>query len=125
MPDLISDGHLYIARPPLYRLTQGTKTYYASDDEQKASLTKKLAKESKAKIELGRFKGLGEMTAPQLKETTMDPKGRLLYKVSMKDVEGTNNIVDDLMGKKPEKRFAFIQTQALMKMSEIIDNLDI
>jgi topoisomerase-4 subunit B len=125
MPELISDGHLYIARPPLYRLTQGTKTYYASDDEHKASLTKKLSKESKVKIELGRFKGLGEMTAPQLKETTMDPKGRLLYKVSMEDVEGTLNIVDDLMGKKPEKRFAFIQTQALMKMSEIIDNLDI
>lgn len=125
MPDLIADGHLYLARPPLYRLTQGTKTYYASDDEQKAIMTRKLSKESKAKIELGRFKGLGEMTAVQLKETTMDPKGRLLYKVHMEDIEDTNNIVEDLMGKKPEKRFQFIQSQALTKMNEIINNLDI
>jgi topoisomerase-4 subunit B len=69
---------------------------------------------SKAKIEIGRFKGLGEMTPKQLKETTMDHKLRLLYKVSIDDFDNTNVIVDNLMGKNPEKRFHFIQEKALL-----------
>ena len=125
MPKLIALGHLYIAKPPLYRLTQGTKTYYAADEVQKLSLIKKLEAGSKAKIELGRFKGLGEMTPPQLKETTMNPKNRILFKVTVDDFENLDKIVDNLMGKKPEKRFAFIYEQALMKMDKIISNLDI
>lgn len=125
MPHLISNGHLYIACPPLYRLTQGTKTYYAADDGQKSEMVNKLSKNSKAKIEIGRFKGLGEMMPAQLKETTMCPKNRLLFNVTMDDVENTATIVDDLMGKKPEKRFQFIQTQALAKMDKLINNLDI
>lgn len=125
MPKLISTGHLYIAKPPLYRLTQGTKTYYAADDKQKSILIEKLSKESKAKIELGRFKGLGEMTPAQLKETTMNPKNRMLFKVNIDDFENVAKIVDDLMGKKSEKRFQFIQSQALCKMEAIISNLDI
>lgn len=125
MPKLITTGHLYIACPPLYRLTQGTKTHYAADDEQKTTLMNKLAKESKAKVEIGRFKGLGEMTPAQLKETTMNPKNRTLLKVNIDHLENIARIVEDLMGKKPEKRFEFIKSQALEKMDNIINNLDI
>ncbi|MES2214608.1 MAG: DNA topoisomerase IV subunit B [Pseudomonadota bacterium] len=125
MPKLISDGHLYIAQPPLYRLTQSTKTYYAANDIQKEELMAKLSKSSKAKIELGRFKGLGEMTAAQLKETTMNPKNRILTKVTIGDFDEVSKIVDDLMGKKPEKRFQFIYDQALIKMESIVEKLDV
>ena len=125
MPLLISKGHLYIASPPLYRLTHGNKTYYATDEQQKSNLINKLSKNSKSKIEIGRFKGLGEMMPSQLKETTMCPKNRLLFNITMDDIEDTAIIVDDLMGKKPEKRFQFIQTQAFAKMDKIINNLDI
>ncbi len=114
MRKLIENGHLYLARPPLYRLVKGTKTFYAANDEQKEKLMKELSKDRK-KVELGRFKGLGEMTPPQLKETTMNPKTRMLYKVSVDDFENIDTIVDNLMGKKPEKRFQFIQEQALAK----------
>lgn len=125
IPKLITTGHLYIARPPLYRLTQGTKTYYAADDLQKNEMIKKLTKESRAKIELGRFKGLGEMTPAQLKETTMSPKNRLLFKVTIEDFENIAKMVEDLMGKKSEKRFQFIQNEVHTKMDKIINNLDI
>jgi topoisomerase-4 subunit B len=114
MRKLIVNGHLYLAKPPLYRITQNNKTYYAANDEQKLLITKKLSSENKAKIEVGRFKGLGEMTPKQLKETTMDPKLRLLYQVSIDDFDNTNVIVDNLMGKNPEKRFKFIQEKALL-----------
>lgn len=114
MRKLIVNGHLYLAKPPLYRLTQNNKTYYASNDEQKLRIMDKLAVSSKAKIEVGRFKGLGEMTPKQLKETTMEPKLRLLYRVSIDDFDNTNVIVDNLMGKNPEKRFQFIQEKALL-----------
>ncbi|MDR0296664.1 MAG: DNA topoisomerase IV subunit B [Rickettsia sp.] len=125
MPKLISSGHLYIAKPPLYRLTQSNKTYYAVNDQQKTDLTAKLLKNSKAKIDIGRFKGLGEMMPAQLKETTMNPKNRSLLKVTIDDFDNIAKIVDDLMGKKPEKRFQFIYNQALIKMDTIINNLDI
>jgi topoisomerase-4 subunit B len=125
MPLLIAKGHLYIASPPLYRLTQGNKTYYATNEQQKLALINKLSKASKSKVEIGRFKGLGEMMPAQLKETTMCPKNRLLFNITMDDIESTAIIVDDLMGKKPEKRFQFIQTQAFAKMDKIINNLDI
>ncbi|MCC8372373.1 MAG: DNA topoisomerase IV subunit B [Rickettsia endosymbiont of Pseudomimeciton antennatum] len=125
MPKLISSGHLYIAKPPLYRLTQSNKTYYAVNEQQKTDLTAKLLKNSKAKIDIGRFKGLGEMMPAQLKETTMNPKNRSLLKVTIDDFDNIAKIVDDLMGKKPEKRFQFIYNQALIKMDTIINNLDI
>lgn len=125
MPGLIKAGHLYIAKPPLYRLTQGTKTYYGINDEHKEKVVAELSKASKAKIEIGRFKGLGEMTAPQLKETTMDPRNRTLIQVTVEDVENAAKMVDDLMGKKPEKRFQFIHQQALNKMDKITNGLDI
>ncbi|ABE04311.1 DNA topoisomerase IV subunit B [Rickettsia bellii] len=125
MPKLVEDGHLYLAKPPLYRLTQSNKTYYANDEEEKAKLTDKLSKSSKAKIEVGRFKGLGEMMPMQLKETTMHPEKRSLLKVTLEDFQNVDKIVDDLMGKKPEKRFQFIYEQALVKMDKIINELDI
>jgi topoisomerase-4 subunit B len=119
MQKLVQNGHLYLACPPLYRLTQNNKTYYAADDEQKEAM---IAKLGKSRIEIGRFKGLGEMTPKQLKETTMDPKTRTLYKVNIDAVENIDTIVDDLMGKKPEKRFKFIQDQALTR-KELIEEL--
>ncbi len=125
MPKLISSGHLYLAKPPLYRLTQSNKTYYAVNDQQKTDLTAKLLKNSKAKIDIGRFKGLGEMMPAQLKETTMNPKNRSILKVTIDDFDNVAKMVDDLMGKKPEKRFQFIYNQALIKMDTIINNLDI
>ena len=114
MRKLIENGHLYLARPPLYRLVQGSNTIYAADEEQKNNLVKKLTK-TKKKFEIGRFKGLGEMTPTQLKETTMNPKTRLLYKVNMEDFNNISTIVENLMGKKPEKRFEFIQENTLAK----------
>ncbi|WP_341764135.1 DNA topoisomerase IV subunit B [Candidatus Tisiphia endosymbiont of Beris chalybata] len=125
MPKLIASGHLYIAKPPLYRITQSNKTYYAINEQQKSSLINKLTATNRNKIEIGRFKGLGEMMPAQLKETTMNPKNRSLLQVTIDDFENVGNIVEDLMGKKPEKRFQFIHDQALTKMDKIINNLDI
>ncbi len=113
MPRLIDRGHLYLAVPPLYKLTQGAKTAYARDDEHRDELIKTLFN-SKGKIEMGRFKGLGEMSAAQLKETTMDPMKRTLLKVVIEteEREETADCVERLMGNKPEARFAFIQEKA-------------
>lgn len=125
MPKLISGGHLFIAQPPLYRITQGSNNYYAASEEDKNKLIENLTKKSKTKIELGRFKGLGEMTPPQLKETTMCPKRRKLIKLKIENEEEIAEIVENLMGKKPHKRFEFINEQALTKMDKIVNNLDI
>ncbi|MEY3196786.1 MAG: topoisomerase subunit, partial [Pseudomonadota bacterium] len=125
MHQLVKDGHLYIAKPPLYRLTQSTKTYYAVDDSHKEIVMAELTKNSRAKIEVGRFKGLGEMTAAQLKETTMNVKNRTLIKVTLDDAENAARMVEDLMGKSSEKRFNFIHSEALDKMDKLIKDLDI
>jgi len=112
-PKLIDHGHLYLAVPPLYKLTQGGKIVYARDDAHKDELMKKELT-GKGKVEVNRFKGLGEMNAAQLKETTMDPKKRTLLKVVLagEDREETADCVERLMGTKPEARFAFIQERA-------------
>jgi topoisomerase-4 subunit B len=122
MPQLIDKGHLYLAIPPLYRLTQGPNTVYARDDAHKEKLLKTAFK-GNGKIEIGRFKGLGEMTAPQLKETTMDPKKRTLLRVTVLPDErpGTGDTVERLMGNKPEARFAFIQERAAFADEEQLD----
>jgi len=113
LPELIRNGHVYLAQPPLYRLTQGAKSVYAMDD---ADLERKTKREFKAgsKVEVSRFKGLGEMPPAQLKETTMDPSKRTLLKVVAAPEEraATNNLVESLMGRRPELRFAFIQEHA-------------
>ncbi len=121
MPQLIRDGHLYLAQPPLYRLTQGGKTAYAMDDAHKDELLEKEFK-GRGKIDISRFKGLGEMPPAQLKETTMNPKNRVLLRVQipMEEFGETADRVESLMGKKPELRFTFIQENA-----QFADNLDI
>ncbi|MDO9427933.1 MAG: DNA topoisomerase IV subunit B [Methylobacterium sp.] len=112
MPKLIDKGHLYLAIPPLYRLTHGAKTAYARDDADKERVIKTVFKG--AKVEIGRFKGLGEMMPAQLKETTMDPKKRTLLRVGvLEDARiSTGDAVERLMGNKPEARFAFISERA-------------
>ncbi len=121
MPKLIEKGHLYLAQPPLYKLTQGTKTVYARDNEHKEELILNELT-AKGKIEASRFKGLGEMSAAQLKETTMDPTKRTLLKVFVvnDEREETADCVERLMGNKPEARFAFIQEKAAFAI-ELVD----
>jgi topoisomerase IV subunit B len=112
-PKLIENGHLYLAVPPLYRLSQGGTVLYARDDAHKEELLANAFK-GKGKVEVGRFKGLGEMMPAQLKETTMDPKKRTLLKVVVEAEEKapTDQTVERLMGNKPEARFSFIQERA-------------
>ncbi len=111
MPTLIRDGKLYLALPPLYRISHGGKTEYGRDDAHKDELLATVFKGKKADI--GRFKGLGEMMPAQLKETTMDPATRTLARVSLPREEGqVADLVETLMGRKPELRFRFIQENA-------------
>ena len=110
-PDLIRDGHLYLAVPPLYRLSQGGKTIYARDDRHREELLKKEFN-GRGKVEVGRFKGLGEMLPGQLKETTMDPAKRTLLRVEIVEPDETASTVESLMGNKPEERYRFIQERA-------------
>ena len=112
MPQLVRGGPLSMAVPPLYRLTQGGKTMYARNDAHKDELLK-AEFTGRGKVEIGRFKGLGEMMASQLKETTMDPRKRTLLRVDVIEAEDTTRAaVDSLMGTKPEARFRFIQERA-------------
>ena len=113
MPKLIEGGRLYLAVPPLYRLSHGGKIVYARNDKHKDELLKKQF-HANAKVEVSRFKGLGEMMAAQLKETTMDPRKRTLLKVMLveKDKKPTQKSVERLMGTKAEARFEFIQENA-------------
>jgi topoisomerase IV subunit B len=112
MKGLISNGHLFLAMPPLYRLSQGSKIVYARDEEHKKDLLKREFKN--AKVDVSRFKGLGEMMPAQLKETTMAPGKRTLLQVELAENEAkkTDALVERLMGKKPELRFQFIQENA-------------
>ena len=113
MPELIENGHLFLAVPPLYKLTHGAKSFYARDEKQRDAI---LAREfaANAKVEINRFKGLGEMNASQLKETTMDPRKRMLLRVEIGDGDRSAiaDAVNALMGSKPEARFRFIQERA-------------
>lgn len=113
LPELVHQGKIYLAQPPLYRLTQGEKSIYAMDDKDKEKKQNKLS-QNRGKVEVSRFKGLGEMPPKDLKETTMDPKHRTLLKVTIpqEDIEFTEERVSNLMGKKSEMRFQFIQEHA-------------
>src|SRR6185436_3045823 len=108
MPELIRKGHLFLAQPPLYRLAHGATSVYAMNDADKDRLLKSKFKPN-AKVEISRFKGLGEMPAVQLRETTMSPKSRTLLRVEVaeEDASGTADLVERLMGRKPELRFQF------------------
>jgi topoisomerase IV subunit B len=120
MPKLIEGGKLYLAVPPLYRLSHGGKIVYARDDKHREALLKK---EFHAKVEVSRFKGLGEMMAAQLKETTMDPAKRTLLRVVLADKETkpTARAVERLMGTKAEARFEFIQEKAEFASADLLD----
>ncbi|MBR1170456.1 MULTISPECIES: DNA topoisomerase IV subunit B [Bradyrhizobium] len=122
MPRLIDEGHLFLAVPPLYKLTHGSKSVYARDDAHKAALLKS-AFNANAKVEVNRFKGLGEMMPAQLKETTMDPAKRTLLKVVLlaDDRDTTADSVERLMGTKAEARFAFISDKAEFASDELLD----
>ncbi len=113
MRALVDRGHLFLARPPLYRLTQGSRRVYAMDDAEKEKLLAS-GLGGRGKIEISRFKGLGEMDAKDLKETTMDASSRQLIRVTINDTEpgDTADLVEQLMGRKPELRFAYIQQNA-------------
>lgn len=114
MPGLVESGRVYLAQPPLYRLVQGKKSAYAMDDAHKDKLISKDF-DAKRKIDISRFKGLGEMPAAQLKETTMDYKKRQLLRVQVDHSSNDNarELVQNLMGKKAETRFRFIQENAV------------
>ena len=124
MPKLVENGHLFLALPPLYRLTQGDITHYARDDEHREELLR-TAFNGRGKVELSRFKGLGEMPARYLKATTMDPAQRTLLRVTLpqkpdpaaielpaEEFERTKALVETLMGRRPELRFEYIQKNA-------------
>jgi topoisomerase-4 subunit B len=118
MPNLIRGGRLYLALPPLYRLTHGGKHAYARDDAHKDELMATMFKGKKP--EIGRFKGLGEMMPAQLKETTMDPKTRTLARVSLpRAEEPVEALVETLMGRRPELRFRFIQDNAAFAAADV------
>ena len=121
MRPLIDQGHLYLACPPLYRLTQGAKRLYVSNDAEKDMWMEK-GLGGKGKIDVQRFKGLGEMDAKDLKETTMDPSSRKLIRVNIDEDEPgeTGDLVERLMGKKPELRFQYIQENA-----KFVEELDV
>ncbi len=121
MRPMIDTGHLYLACPPLYRLSQGAKRVYCTDEaERDAWLEKGLG--GRGKIDVSRFKGLGEMDAKDLKETTMNPKSRKLIRVTIDEDEPgeTGDLVERLMGKKPELRFQYIQENA-----RFVEELDV
>ncbi len=120
LPKLIERGNLYLAQPPLYRLAHGGTIAYARDEADRVRLTATVFK-GKKNIEIGRFKGLGEMNAHQLKETTMDPARRQLLQVRVEDLEGkpVAQLVEELMGRRPELRLAFIQQNAAFVKEEL------
>ncbi|WP_057882879.1 DNA topoisomerase IV subunit B [Tsuneonella troitsensis] len=123
MPDLVRKGHLFLAQPPLYRLTAGKESAYARDDSHRAELEATLFKGKK--VEVGRFKGLGEMNPNQLRETTMNPATRSLIRITLppehEQRHAIKELVDQLMGRNPEHRFNFIQNHAGDLDRDLID----
>ena len=121
MPDLFFNGHIYIAQPPLYKLSQGKKMHYAFDDLEKENIINRMKKENQTKkVDLQRYKGLGEMNPEQLWETTMDPERRTLLKVVIEEQVRTDRTFTDLMGGDVEARRNFIETNA-----KFVVNLDV
>ena len=123
MPDLVRKGHLFLAQPPLYRLTAGKESRYARDEEHRRELEETVFKGKK--IEISRFKGLGEMNPAQLRETTMHPDSRSLIRITLppefEDRAAVKELVGQLMGRNPEHRFQFIQNKAGDLDRELID----
>jgi topoisomerase-4 subunit B len=122
LPELVREGRVHLAQPPLYRLQAGGKSVYAKDDADKDRLMKRDFKANQ-KVEVSRFKGLGEMPPAALKETTMDPRKRTLLKVVLPPEERarTSELIEALMGRRPELRFRFIQENAAKLDEEAVD----
>ena len=120
MPELIKQGHVYIAQPPLYKISKGKKIEYAYTDEQRDLILEQMKSESKTTISLARYKGLGEMTATQLWETTMDPEIRTLLQVTMENAAEADDVFTRLMGDEVEPRREFIVSKA-----KFVSNLDL
>nr|WP_137678443.1 DNA topoisomerase IV subunit B [Parerythrobacter lutipelagi] len=123
MTEIVRKGHLFLAQPPLYRLTAGKESRYAADDAHRAELEATVFKGKK--VEVGRFKGLGEMNPSQLRETTMSPETRSLVRITLpaefEDRAAVKELVDQLMGRNPEHRFNFIQNRAGEVDRDLID----
>jgi topoisomerase-4 subunit B len=122
LPELVRQGRVFLAQPPLYRLQAGGVSVYAMDDPDRERVLKARFK-SNQKVEVSRFKGLGEMPPAALKETTMDPKKRTLLRVMLapEDRSFTSERVEELMGRRPELRFRFIQENAGRIAAEALD----
>jgi DNA gyrase subunit B/topoisomerase-4 subunit B len=118
MPGLMTAGRVYLAQPPLYRIDAGKETFWATDDNHKAEILKRVG--TKAKIDITRFKGLGEMMPKVLWETTLNPRTRRLLKVEIADQIVTDRVINELMGKDPSARFRFI-----MERAEEAEELDV
>jgi topoisomerase-4 subunit B len=123
MPEVVRNGHLFLAQPPLYKLAAGKESAYARDDAHRAELEATMFKGKK--VEISRFKGLGEMNPQQLRETTMDPAKRSLIRITLPTEHeqryAVKELVDQLMGRNPEHRFNFIQNNAGEIDRDLID----
>ena len=120
MRPLIEEGHVYIAQPPLYKITKGKKVRYAYSDQERDELLAEMYPEGTAKSDVQRYKGLGEMDPEQLWETTMDPERRIMLRVNLEDAAAADEVFTILMGDKVEPRRDFIETNA-----KYVQNLDV